>query len=257
MKLGIRMLATTVLFALGSATATLADTVWIEATRDNTLIEDPAGTRSNGAGPYVFAGRVSQGTSRRGLIRFEIADRIPPSAEIVSARLVLHMSQTSGGPARVSLHRISAPWGEGASSAIGGSGAPSAAGDATWLHTFFDTGFWALAGGDVTASSASALVDQPGDYEFGPTPEMAADVRAWLAAPGENHGWLLRGDESQPGTSKRFDSRENEDVSLRPVLVVEFALPGSGGDDEDPDDERADDEDADDRDFGPRPPNRR
>jgi hypothetical protein len=50
-------------------------------------------------------------------------------------------------------------------------------------------------------------------------------VQAWLADPTSNHGWLLRGDETAGGSSKRFESRESPDPSLQPVLVVEFGRP--------------------------------
>jgi hypothetical protein len=225
-----------VLLVITAAGSTAADSASIEASRDATLIEDPAGALATGSGPHFFAGRNSQGKARRGTILFDVAAAIPPHAEILSVVLRLHMSQTSGGPARVSVHRVAAPWGEAGSSSSGGSGAPPQPGDATWIHTFHDHGFWALPGGDFVASSASTVIDQPGFYEFGPTPELAADVRAWLADPRANHGWLLRGDEAVAGTAKRFDSRENRDLALRPVLIVEFErrlddeyLPGEGG----------------------------
>jgi hypothetical protein len=116
------------LLAFASAgSAPAAETVWIEGSRDATLFEDAAGATASGSGPYVFAGRNSQGAIRRGAIGFDLEGRIPAASRILSARLVLHMSQTSSGPSRVSLHRITARWGEGASAAPGGSGAPAAA----------------------------------------------------------------------------------------------------------------------------------
>jgi hypothetical protein len=55
---------------------------------------------------------------------------------------------------------------------------------------------------------------------------MVADVRLWLAAPHRNFGWILLGDETAPGTAKSFGSREEPDLSLRPVLEVTYHLPG-------------------------------
>lgn len=213
-----------------------AETVMIEAARDATLIEDGGGAWSNGSGPQLFAGTISAGTVRRTLIAFDVGSAVPAGAEILAVRLSLEMTQTSGGPTQVSLHRIVAAWGEGASSASGGTGAPSEEGDATWIHTFYDTGFWAEPGGDIVASSASTPVDQAGRYAFGPTSGLIEDVRAWLADPESNHGWMLRGDESEPTTVKRFASRENPDPAARPVLIVEFVVP-RGDEDRDEDEE--------------------
>jgi hypothetical protein len=146
---------------------------------------------------------------------------------VKAARLTLHMSQSNAGPVAVSLHRAFASWGEGASSASGGSGAPAAPGDATWIHTFYDHSFWASPGGDfLDAPSAGQLVGAEGSYTWGSTPELVADVQSWLDDPASNHGWILAGDESAPSTVKRFESRESADDSLRPVLEVEFGRPG-------------------------------
>ena len=249
--------------ALAAATAASAGEIWIEATRDNTLFEEPSGAKSSGSGPFVFTGNNSQSSPRRAVVAFDLAEKVTLGRRILSARLVLHMSQTSGGPAAVSLHRLVAPWGEGASVSPGGGGAPAEAGDATWIHTFHPDGFWASPGGDFVASSASGIVDQAGFYEFGPTPEMAVDVQRWVDKPSSNHGWLLHGDESAETTAKRFDSRENPDVTVRPLLIVEVADDGDEDEEIDDEDEEIDppdhgddesvdeDEDTDRRERGP------
>ena len=161
-------------------------------------------------------------------MRFDVAAHVPPGAIVESATLALHCSQTNGGPAAVSLHRVLAPWGEGASSTSGGSGAPAEPGDATWLYASFDDVPWPVAGGLFTPRpSAVAIVDQPGAYAWSATRRMVQDVHLWLVAPERNRGWLLLGDESQLTTTKRFDSRENPDAALRPVLRVTWRMPGS------------------------------
>jgi hypothetical protein len=214
---------------LGASSA-LADTVVITSSKDNSLYEDPNGASSNGAGQYIFVGRNNGFilTLRRGLIAFDVAGSIPAGSTIERVRLVLHMSRTSGGPARVELHRASADWGQGASDAgeRGGDGAPATPGDATWQHRFFNTDFWVNDGGDfAAAASASIDVAAEGFYSW-ESPEMAADVQAWLDDPAQNFGWLLRGDESRTNTAKRFDSRENVAADRRPQLEVEFRRAG-------------------------------
>jgi len=220
-----------------------ADTVVIEATRDNTLYEDPAGALSNGQGQYVFAGRVGGiggGAKRRALLRFNLAGAIPAGSLIDSATLTLYMSKTPIGDKIVSVHRVTADWGEGASDDTleEGSGAPSQPGDATWRHTFFPGSFWAAQGGDFeAAASASTTVGLLlGFYTWSSTPQLVADVQMWLDTPASNFGWILIGDESTLATSKRFDSSEYADTTKRPKLTVEFTsclVPG-GCDDSDP-----------------------
>ena len=65
----------------------LADVVTVPASRDNTLIEDPSGALSNGAGPSLFAGRTAQprNSIRRAVIAFDIAGTIPAGSVITGA----------------------------------------------------------------------------------------------------------------------------------------------------------------------------
>jgi hypothetical protein len=210
-----------------------ADVAVLGASHDNTLYEDPQGALSNGAGSYFFTGVTAQGLRRRGLLSFDLS-AIPPGATINSVQLTLHMSRTPATGEPITLYRVLEAWGEGASVAADqeGAGAPAQPGDATWLHTFFNTSFWQSAGGDFDpAERASTLVEGTGFYTWS-SHEMLDDVRAWFANPGSNHGWVLVGDES-PGvatTTKRFDSRENSDPTVRPVLAVDYTpVPGPGG----------------------------
>jgi hypothetical protein len=202
--------------------------VTLSPIKDNTLYEDSNGLLSNGAGQYLFVGRVNPtgGTLlRRGVIAFDIAGNIPPGVGILSARLRLHMSKTITDAQLVTLHRLQADWGEGTSDAAGdeGSGTTATTGDATWQHRFYSTTTWTTAGGDFVASpSATTTVDSTGFYVWGSTPQMLNDVQNWLVNPSTNYGWLLRGNESSEGTAKRFDSRENLTVDNQPVLIIEY-----------------------------------
>jgi len=224
----------------------LATTVHIEADRDNTLFEDPEGTRSNGSGPVFFVGRAAAGgtspyTIRRGLLRFDVS-RIPSDAIVEEVSLTLHLSNSSlDGPATtvVRLHRLLDAWGEGASSATGGLGAAAQPGDATWIHTFFPDSFWVQAGGHFVARvSAEREVGSfvPCDtftchlannfYTWESTNHLVQDVRHWVKAPEQNFGWISVGDESIVRTARRFDSREHGTPQFRPILSVSYRLPG-------------------------------
>jgi hypothetical protein len=207
-----------------------AEVITLDAGRDNTLYESATGNVSNGAGPSIFAGRTNQATGsiRRGLVWFDVAAAVPAGSTILAARLKLTMSQTTAGAMNVGLHRVSAAWGEGASDggAAGGTGAPAQAGDATWKHRFYPGTLWANPGGDFAAGASATLsVDAAGDYEWPSTPGLVADVQAWLAAPADNHGWLLRGNEAIAPSVKKFESRESVDPAFRPALTIEYALP--------------------------------
>ena len=207
-----------------------ADTVVLTPVKDNTLISNE--TNSNGAGDSVFSGRTGSfgnQTVLRAVMAFDVTGSIPTGSTIDSATLTLELVQASilGGPETHTLHRISRDWGEGTSSAPGGQGAPATSGDATWLHTFFPSQFWTNAGGDYEAiASASQTVSLTlGPYTWGSTAQMVADVAGWLDSPATSLGWMLRGNEVDSNTAKRFASREAAIAEIRPTLTVEFTPP--------------------------------
>jgi len=201
----------------------------LAAAKNNTLIESADGRLSNGQGPSIFVGRTGQpaGSIRRGLIAFDVGS-IPAGSRIVSAKLTmnLRLSAGTGRPARVTVHRVLADWGEGASKSEGGRGATAESGDATWLYNFYPDQRWAHAGGDYIADeSAAQTVNDVGTYEWtGAT--LAADIQGWLGSPKKNFGWILLGDESQAATAKVFDSRHSSvDGAHPPQLTVTFTTP--------------------------------
>ncbi len=205
--------------------------VSLQPDRDNTLFEEPTGALSNGAGDFIFAGRTSTtqlGTIRRGLIRFDIAgSALPAGATIDSVRLRMNMSRTIAGPTTVSLHRVTADWGAAGSDAAGaeGGGAAPETGDATWIHTFFDTDQWTNPGGDfVAGASAGTQVQTTGFYTWAST-TMRADVRGWQADAASNFGWILIGDETAETTAKRFDSVDIDNAANRPQLTIFYTRP--------------------------------
>ena len=55
--------------------------------------------------------------------------------------------------------------------------------------------------------------------------DMTSDVQSWLDDPSTDYGWILIGDEADPRTRKRFDSRHNS--AAPPALVVDFTPPVS------------------------------
>jgi hypothetical protein len=215
----------TLLGALLLATSAPAETAFVEAGRDATLIERMDGSLANGAGPAFFVGRTSgtRNSLRRALLSFDVAAVIPAGAWVTRVELELELMRSNATAIDLGLHRVLTIWSEGPSSTSGGAGSPAEPGDATWLHSRFETDFWANAGGDfeVEASSITS-VGAAGLYAWGSTLGMIADVQDWLDNPSENFGWILVGGEDTPQTAKRFSSRESEAETSRPLLVIEY-----------------------------------
>src|SRR5688572_32733092 len=90
-------------------------TVQISASKDNTLYQPASGgtTNSNGQGEHLFAGRTDDGSIRRGVIAFNVANFIPPGSTVTGVTLTLNMSRTKDRTEEVTLHRVLANWGEG------------------------------------------------------------------------------------------------------------------------------------------------
>ena len=199
-------------------------TVEIAAARDNTLIESADGGLSNGKGP-LFVGRTRQvdGSLRRGLVAFDVAAAVPAGAKVTAVELTLTGEASPLAAVPVALHRLTADWGEGDSRFDGGRGAPAAAGDATWTYASYDARRWSRPGGDfVEKASATSTVKGAGAVVFGPTSEMRAEVQGWLDHPQSNFGWVLVGEEDEPGSARRFASREADDAAARPRLTVTY-----------------------------------
>jgi len=217
------------------AVADLYFTEQIPASQDNTLIDDPEGARSNGAGPYFFVGLTGGnegGGIRRGLIHFDMEGVIPEQARIEDVALHLYASNDPDAAEKVRLYAAVQDWGEGTSCGNGGRGAAAKTGDATWLHTFYDTDSWETAGGDrARPASARVTVDMMGSYTWSSN-RMKKDVQLWVEQPETNFGWLLIGDERKTRSVVAFASRESTTCGANgnptglptPMLEVTYSL---------------------------------
>jgi spore coat protein A len=214
---------------------TLCDTTTCEleleiiAQMDNILYQDAAGAISNGMGQYLYVGNNASGI-RRGLVKF-VLDSVPQHAELVGGRVQLYCNSSAGSPFPVSVQKLLQDWGEGNSDANGneGSGASAAPGDATWIHSYFDTINWVVVGGYFdTTITAVTEVDAANVLYSWDSPQLLNDVEYWLNNPDKNYGWIFKGDESTTGNSKRFSSAQNGDPTEDPRLVLEFVVPPTG-----------------------------
>ncbi|MGE3499840.1 MAG: DNRLRE domain-containing protein [Candidatus Binatia bacterium] len=202
----------------------------IEPVKDNTIYAE-SGDLSNAKGFGLFAGSAGPRSNavRRALLAFDVAASIPANATITAVEVRLTVTRTNVGAQTIALHRVSADWGEGTSNATGeeGMGATATTGDATWTARFFNTQLWTTAGGDfaATASATASAGAANTAATFASTPQLVADVQAWLSQPQTNFGWIVRGNEATAGTAKRFASREVALAASRPQLVVTFDTP--------------------------------
>ncbi len=219
-------------FTVAAALPASAAIITLSAARDTTLYESATGSLGNGSGQYLHAGTTNQPLLRRALVQFDCASLIPENALVSSVTLTMHVSGASALTHNFSLYRVTSAWTEGASDASGneGSGTTALAGDATWLHASSPGMNWATAGGDFsTVASATRAVGDVGFYSW-TSSQLAADLQNWLADPSSEFGWILRGDESAPGTTRRFDSSDSLDGLLSPSLLIEYSIvpaPGS------------------------------
>ena len=232
----LAFLLVSVLFLLAAMPATAAQLTLLPV-RDNTLFEDNA-NNSNGAGTQLFVGTIASGSPRRALVRFDLS-ALPAGAVVDGAVLRINVNRLPPRyqPQSISLHRVTASWGEGTSATDGGLGAAATPQDATWLYRFFGGSgvtrlSWTNPGGDfVSAPSAvSPLVFQIFGQQFPSTPQVLADIDAWLQNPASNHGWILIGTETGESSVNRIDSRESGDPALQPALIVSFRVENYNGD---------------------------
>src|SRR5688500_16806685 len=150
---------------------TVAASVTLTPSKDNTIYGDGSASLSNGAGPYLFAGSSGEKRVLRGLIAFNLAGQIPAGATINSVTLTLGINTPLPAHSNtVRLHRVTAEWGEGTSSAPmgGGGGAAATNGDATWIARIFNTANWTTPGGDFlpTASASQPVSGGSGNATF-------------------------------------------------------------------------------------------
>lgn len=187
--------------------------------------------RANGSGSHLFVGATAGGDPRRALVRFDLSD-IPPGSTVRAVSLRVVVDRLALGPPAdntASLHRLLARWSEGVSGLGGGSnggGEVARPGDVTWTQRHYaaqPAQTWDSPGGDFAEESASIPMNTIGAFIWADTPELYADVQAWVNDPSSNHGWLIKGSEQTTRTAKRLVSREGG-VNV-PQLTIEYDPP--------------------------------
>jgi len=227
-------------FLLAASTAAMAaaapSMLTVNPSRDGTLYEDGGGVIANGAGIWMFTGLTGANAGnilRRTIVAFDLS-AIPPGSTVQSVEVSFTIDAQlppGASPGTATLHRVTSDWGEGASVAPGpqGGGGTALTGDATWIHTFFDTQTWSTPGGDfqATPTASAGFGNGPETLTFTPTPELIAEVQGWVNAPASNFGWMLIGDESSGQNARRIASRENTG-SPPPSMTITFLAAPAG-----------------------------
>lgn len=233
----LNMLKTSAVLLLAATTlwcarvSVLADTIVLQPSADTTLI-NVAPDNNLGAAEFFNAGTTGGGYKNRALLFYDLSSALPPGAIITSAQLSLSIvRQPNSGlqHSLFSLRRVFQPWGEG-SQTYGeggpGLGSPALAGEATWNHRFAGGATWSQPGGaeGVDYSAVLSSTEQVGtigdDIIFESSPELVADLQAWLNGSAPNFGWMLRTEsEAMVKTARSFASRES---GFGPELTVNF-----------------------------------
>jgi spore coat protein A len=239
MKSGFFLLFT-VLVLLLSANASNAIIADISPLMDNTIYEGTLASEPDtdfedntcGAGPNAISGVTGGQVTfiRRALLKFDIAGEIPAGSTINSVILTIDINRSGDNQdAPMTLHPLSLPWGEGIQdcSAVrgGGQGIQADIGDVTWLDAEYTITPWVDPGGDFGLASATAIIptSSQGVWESATNPAMVTDVQMWLNNPTMNNGWIMVGDETRAGTTRRFSTREGR---TPPVLTVDYTPVG-------------------------------
>jgi hypothetical protein len=210
-------------------------TLVVPPSEDTTLFE--LNPTFNLGAAILGAGSISQlspdtgaPARTRALLRFDLST-IPQGATIISAQLAVTVIKVPGAaepPAsQFELHRVLKAWGEGTK--IGFTGMTATAGEATWRAPKHPIPEWTSPGAsddtDVSPSvSSSVEIDALGSYTFASRAGLVSDVRAWVANPSSNFGWMMKSaGENLQQSARRFASRES--ATGRPTLTVLYELP--------------------------------
>lgn len=205
----------------------IADTLTLRPAADTTLFLASPGSNLGGSDTLAVGG-TGHLQPGRGLLRFEAAKALPPGATVISARLEFTVTRepAGGGPASMfHARRVLRAWGEG--KGAGNLGRAALAGEATWQSRFHPDTAWADPGGAVGTDfgPVHGQVSVAGLGRYTITSEgLAEDVRAWLADPATEFGWVLMSEsEAVAATARRVATRENADSTSVPSLVIEYA----------------------------------
>ncbi len=172
-----------------------------------------SGTNPLGTATLLSGTRVN-GIHDRALLRFDPTS-VPTNAVIEAAmlRLALIRAPRGGGAeSTFGLHRALRPWDA----------------DATWTNASSAVA-WSAPGGAPGIDYATNDVAQAsfsfgsGEYVFGGTNELLADIAAWIQNPAANYGWfLISAQEASGGSARHLGASESP---TPPTLMLRYSVP--------------------------------
>src|SRR5437016_6227967 len=205
------------IMCLAAPVSQSAESIALRPSADTFLSQqNPDG--NSGGGPDIVIGTQGPSagiTKNRGLIKFDLTGQIPPHSEIraVALRLTVVKAPLLGPDSTFEVHRVLQPWNEA---------------EATW-NRIGTNAPWSAPGAAAPADfstdvSAATGVSGLGNYTFGSTSNLVADVQSWVDTPGSNLGWiLLTQAEDVAMSARRFASREAP--TNAPALLIDYLLP--------------------------------
>ena len=178
-------------------------TTTMSPSHDNSIYSDFP-SNSNALGD-LYSGENANGAPRRALLSFDLTKGLPVGAQVTSASLTLNLKNASTNANHPNATMLLYPL--------------------TWNARFYDASNptnWTTAGGvfSATASATTLVGTTLGSYTW-TSRQMGVDVQSWFAAPANNYGWILVGDESASSTARVFNSREGS-TSVQPKLLISY-----------------------------------
>lgn len=147
------------------------------------------------------------------LIRYDLAGQLPANAQVIRAELKLYaISASITGGFYVRTYDLFRPW---------------TANQVTWYQA--QSGVpWGLPGANHTTTDRAAEAEAWGFIQGANRwvrIEVSEIVQRWLQNPGSNRGLVLKG-YSNRNIQYDFASSEHASRDLRPILRIEYLLPG-------------------------------
>ena len=220
----------------------VSTTITLVPTKDgaiySTTIDATYDDRGNGGSELIQVGWNEWGAgfphAARGLVAFDLSS-IPAGAVIKDVELLLYVARKGANTLPVSVHKLTEDWNEGTASdgctvinawCSQAGTVVTTEGDATWSSTQFGTSTWTTAGGTFVALASATSFN---DTYFN-SQGLIDDVKAWIATPAENFGWILKVDETtvqrNGGELIRYGSRNavinGADASQQPQLKIRY-----------------------------------
>lgn len=161
--------------------------------------------------------RMSFNGRDRILLRFDLADYIPPQAAVTGARLELYAyySEYVSVPTDVGVYEVLRPWAET---------------EATWTRATAEQGWQQVGceGPDDRSQELTAMATfrTVPEWQVWDGAELTGLVQRWVSNPAHNHGVILVGMSPLERQSWiLYSSQMNESGLVRPRLTVSYYIP--------------------------------